>query len=204
MMKLYASGPSPFVRKVQVVAHEVGLIGQVQTVLVQTSPVAPDAELGRKNPLGKIPALELPSGEVLYDSHVIALYLAESAGNTGLLPAQGAARYTALRLEALADGILDAGILVRYEGLLRPAELRWPAWVDAQAKKIYAALDALEAEVSGFANRVDLGTLSVACALAWLEFRAPVPGLRDGRPALFAWHDQFCTRPSMQATVPVA
>jgi glutathione S-transferase len=203
MMKLYASGPSPFVRKVQVVAHEVGLAAQLQSVLVQTSPVAPDAELARKNPLGKIPALELENGEVLYDSHVIALYLAESAG-AQLVPASGPARYSVLRMEALADGILDAGIAIRYEDILRPAPQRWPEWVQAQAKKIHASLDLLNAEAQQLGERVDLGTISLACALAWLEFRSPVSNVREGRGALFAWHDSFCTRPSMKATVPVA
>lgn len=203
MMKLYASGPSPFVRKVQVVAHEVGLGAQLQSVLVQTSPVAPDAELARKNPLGKIPALELESGEVLYDSHVIALYLAESAG-AELVPASGPARYSVLRMEALADGILDAGIAIRYEDILRPAPQRWPDWIQAQAKKIHASLDMLNAEAQQLGDRIDLGTISLACALSWLEFRAPVSNVREGRGSLFAWHDSFCSRPSMKATVPVA
>ena len=109
-----------------------------------------------------------------------------------------------LRMEALADGILDAGIAIRYEDILRPAPQRWPEWVQAQAKKIHASLDLLNAEPQQLGERVDLGTISLACALAWLEFRSPVSNVREGRGALFAWHDSFCTRPSMKATVPVA
>ena len=138
-MKLFHSPTSPFVRKVLVVADERGLRDRIELVPSVLSPTSPDAALSRSNPLGKIPALETDGGDVLFDSHVIAEYLDQMTDGPRLIPA-GAGRWSVLRREALADGILDAGILVRYETFLRPEPLRWAAWIDGQLTKVTQGL----------------------------------------------------------------
>ena len=110
----------------------------------------------------------------------------------------------AQRTQALADGILDAAILVFYERQFRPAELHWDAWLAGQTQKALQGLDALEAQAAGFSAAPDVGQIAAACALGWLEFRAPFGDVRAGRPALTAWFERFSSRPSMAATAPHA
>jgi glutathione S-transferase len=140
-------------------------------------------------------------GQALFDSRVICEYLDSRHDRPKLFPA-GPARWPALRRQAQADGILDAGILARYETVLRPEERRWPDWIEGQKAKIARALDALEGEAEGFGDAVDIGTIAVGCALGWLDFRYAADDWRAGRPALAAWFERFAKRPSMAATVP--
>lgn len=203
-MKLYHSPASPFVRKTLVVAHEAGLADRIEIATVALSPVAANADLNRENPLGKIPALVLDDGSTLFDSRVVCEYLDTLHGGPRLFPATGPDRWTALRRQALADGLLDAAILCRYESALRPAERRWADWVDAQRGKFRRAIDALEGEAAGFGETVDVGTIAAACALDYLDFRSLDDGWGDGRPRLAAWLERFVRRPSMQATRPSA
>ena len=203
-MKLYSTPTSPFVRKVLVAAHELGLTDRIETVLLRPSPTAADPRLSRDNPLSKIPALVLDDGASLYDSPVICEYLDALAGGGVLVPAAGPARWDVLRTQALADGILDAAILVFYERQFRPAELHWDAWLAGQTQKALQGLDALEAQAAGFSAAPDVGQIAAACALGWLEFRAPFGDVRAGRPALTAWFERFSSRPSMAATAPHA
>lgn len=201
-MKLYHTPTSPFVRKVMVVAHETGLADRIETTFLRPSPMQPDAVLARDNPLSKIPALVLPDGSSLYDSHVICEYLDAQHEGAKLLPAPGPARWTALRREALADGMLEAGVQVFYERKNRPEERQWEPWIEGQSAKARLALDALEREASTFGDGVDLGLVAIAVGIGWLELRDVIGDVRTGRPALFAWYDRFCERPSMRATVP--
>lgn len=201
-MILYSSVTSPFVRKVLVVARETGLESRLELRPVVTSPSEPDETLRRTIPLGKIPALEIDGGETLFDSRVICEYLDGLHGGRRLLPESGAERWRVLRLQALADGAVDAGLLVRYEQLLRPEAQRSAAWTEGQGRKAIAAFDALEAEAPGWPAELDLGQIAVACAVGWFEFRAPVGDLRAGRPRLFAWYDRVRERPSLRATEP--
>ncbi|MFO0602894.1 MAG: glutathione S-transferase N-terminal domain-containing protein [Polyangiales bacterium] len=201
-MKLYYTPTSPFVRKVLVAAHELGLADRVETVLLRPSPTQADPTLSHANPLNKIPALTLDDGTALYDSPVICEYLDALAGGGKLLPASGAARWDVLRTQALADGVLDASILVFYERLHRPKELHWQAWLDGQTQKALQGLDALDAVAARFGDAPDLGQVAAACALGWLEFRAPFGDVRAGRPNLTAWYERFAARPSMTATAP--
>lgn len=201
-MLVYHTPTSPFVRKVLVAAHELGLAERIRTELLRPTPTKADPVLSRANPLNKIPALVLDDGTGLYDSPVICEYLDELAGGGRILPKSGPARYRVLRLQALADGILDAGILVFYERAHRPKELWWPAWLDGQTEKARQGLDALEAEVASFGDAVDLAQISVGVTLAWLEFRNAIGDIREGRPALFAWYERFAKRPSMAQTAP--
>jgi len=183
-MKLHYSPLSPFVRKVMVVAIENGLDGRIEKITQAVNPASPNRDLARHNPLMKIPALETDDGMQLVESKVIAQYL-DALGGNRLVPAAGRARWQALRMEAIADGIADAGILVRYEQAMRPAGLQWKEWIDGQLAKIGNALDLLEAEAASLEGKV-----AVACALDWMEFRDVVPGARASRPRLFAWLDK--------------
>ena len=201
-MQLYFNPASPFVRKVRVTAHELGLSDRIELVSVSMTPVSPHDGLRSNNPLGKIPALITEDGTAYYDSPVICEYLDALAGGDRIFPAIGAARWTALRRQALADGILDAAVLTRYENSVRPEELRWPAWVDGQFLKVRTALDALERE--GLEGTFDIGAISVACALGYLDLRFAGEGWRKTRPRLADWAATVRERPSLVATAPPA
>jgi glutathione S-transferase len=203
-MRLYSSTTSPFVRKVRVVLHELGLAERCEIQQLVTAPHEPNPELGKANPLNKIPALELDDGTMLYDSTVICEYLDSVHGRGQLLPASGAPRWQVLRTQALADGIVDAGILVRGETEWRPQELRWPQWLAGQRLKMTQGLSALEATIDRQPAELDLGGIAIACMLGWLEFRALEPTLRQTYPLLSAWNDTLQKRPSLAATKPFA
>ena len=203
-MKLHSHPASPYGRKVKVAAYETGQFERLAIHNVQTSAVGPDLGLVADNPLGKIPCLVLDDGGTLYDSRVICEYLDTLHQGARLFPPAGAERWEALRLQALADGIMDAALLTRYETFLRPEALRWTAWVDGQLDKVNRALDRIEAvEAPGFSGRVDIGTITIACALGYIDFRFAL-GWREPRPALARWYERFAARPSMRATAPTA
>jgi len=201
-VKLFGSPLSPFVRKVRAAIHEMGLDSRIAFTAVTMTPVAPDAVLNRANPLGKIPALELDDGSSLYDSPVICEYLDGVHDRPRLLPPAGPARWQALRRQALADGIMDAGVLVRYEIAVRPEALRWDDWIAAQKGKIARALDSLEAEAGALGGGFDIGRIAIACALGYLDFRFAADRWRDRRPALAAWFETAAKRPSISSTAP--
>jgi glutathione S-transferase len=200
-MRLHYSYASPYVRKVMMVAIETGQEDALELTARKVSPVAADVEVNRDNPLGKVPCLVTEDGQALFDSRVICEYLDSRHDRPKLFPA-GPARWTALRRQAQADGILDAGILARYETMLRPDERRWPDWVAGQKAKMARALDALEGEAESFGEAVDIGTIAVGCALGWLDFRYAADAWRSGRPRLAAWFEGFAQRPAMAATAP--
>ncbi|WP_346948471.1 glutathione S-transferase family protein [Dyella sp.] len=196
-MKLLYQTHSPYARKVLVAAHETGLAGQLDVIHHETSPTRRNEAVYAVNPLGKVPVLLLDDGEVLFDSGVICEYLDGLHGGPKLIPMHTAARYGVLRMQALAQGIADAGIAARWDIERRPEALRWPVLVDAYRGKIAATCDYLEREIDEGA--VDLGTIALATALSWIEFRE-VYDFRAGRPRLAAWYERFSSRPSMQAT----
>jgi glutathione S-transferase len=200
-MQLHYNAASPFVRKVMAVAIETGLAEHIEPVKRRPSPVAPVAEVNADNPLGKIPCLVTDEGMALYDSRVICEYLDSLHQGPKMFPPSGAARWTALRRQALADGIMEAGVLTRYETFLRPQEVRWDAWIDNQKQKFRRGLDALEREVASL-DVVDIGTLAIACALGYLDFRFADENWRARRPRLAAWFEQFAKRPSIATTGP--
>lgn len=203
-MKLYFSSASPFVRKVMVTAIETGLDKKIEQVPTSVVPVKPNLDLARDNPLMKVPTLVTEGGEALFDSRVICEYLDSLHDGRKLIPASGGERWRVLRIQALADGILDAGIITRYELGIRPAEKQWPDWIAGQGKKMTQGLDLAEAESEFLSGPINLGQIAIACALGWLEFRKPISDVRAGRPKLFRWYDEFARRPSMLATVPKA
>lgn len=202
-MRLFHSPTSPFVRKVVVVLREGGMTDRVELAPAAGSPLAPGTMPVAWNPLGKVPALEREDGTALYDSRVICRYLDAAAG-TGLYP-EGPRLWETLTLEATADGMLDAAVLMVYEARLRPEELRFAPWVEAQWSKIARTLDTIEARwMAHLAGPLDIGQIAVGCALGYLDFRHAGRDWRAGRPALAAWDARFSARPSMQATRPVA
>jgi len=201
-MKLWYSPPSPFARKVRVVAIELGLAGRIELVLTPVVPIEPNPALVPQNPLVKLPTLEAEDGSVLYDSRTICEYLDGLAGGGRLFPASGPARWDALRRQALGDGIMDAGILRRYELVLRPEALRWAEWLRGQQAKIDHALDAGERDAAQWRDAFDIGHVTLACALGWLDFRFGEFDWRDQRPALAAWYARAAKRPSLVQTVP--
>ncbi|MGH8291539.1 MAG: glutathione S-transferase N-terminal domain-containing protein [Steroidobacteraceae bacterium] len=179
-MQLYFSPTSPYVRKVRITAAELGLGGNIELISIALTPINPHDALRSSNPLGKIPALITDDNNALYDSPVICEYLDALAGGHRIFPRVGPARWTALRRQALADGILDAAVLLRYEEALRPKELRWQQWVDGQWLKMRTGLDALERE--HLEGAFDIDAISVACALGYLDFRHASEGWRASRP----------------------
>lgn len=202
-MLLFTSETSPFVRKVLILAHETGLTERIDKRLAHVTPVQPDEALSSRNPLGKVPCLVLDDSRALYDSRVICEYLDRLHGGRRLFPADGPARWSALTRQALADGLMEAGVLVRYETALRPESSRSHAWVDGQKAKISQALDKLEDDPHAHSGLCDIGHIATAAALGYLDFRYAEDGWRDGRPQLSEWFVQFSERPSMQATRPI-
>jgi glutathione S-transferase len=198
-MKLRYSPTSPYVRKVTVTALETGLDDRIERI--PTNVFLPTTDIAKDNPLGKVPALITEGGETLYDSPVICEYLDSLHDGRKLFPPPGGARWTALRLQALGDGILDAGVLRLLEGR-RPETEQSPAWIARQAAAVERGLDALEDETETLAGPITIGHIAVGCALGWLEFRCPDDHWRSKRPSLARWYETFARRPSMEATVP--
>ena len=201
MLQLRNSATSPYVRKVRVLLLETGLEDRVELIDTQVTPTNPNAELNVDNPIGKVPVLLTENGVALYDSPVICEYLDSLHSGTKMFPVNGVSRWLALRHQALGDGLLDAAILGRYESTLRPAVKLWQDWLDAQIGKIDRSLGAMEAEALQLEGVVNIGTITIACALGYLDFRYSEMNWRSKRPALTAWFDEFSRRPSMAATV---
>ena len=201
-MKLRHSPTSPYVRKVSVTAIELGLAGRIERIPTDTQDR--DSGIAEQNPLGKVPALILDDGGVLYDSPVICEYLDSLHNGPKLFPAEGPERWTALRQQALGDGILDAAILRMLEMVRRPEKLRWQGWIAHQTAKVTRALDQFEAESATLADPLTIGHITAGCALGYLDFRVPETDWRDGRPKLAAWYENFTQRPALRETVPQA
>lgn len=201
MMKLHFNPASPFVRMVRVTAHEVGLADQIE--LVPTGMISPDGvhdRVASDNPLGKIPCLVTDHGHSLFDSRVICEYLAHHGGSTSLFPHEPVKRFRVLTLQALASGIADAGVLYRYETVMRPSGLQWDAFAQRQLKRIDDGLDALETRWTQDLGEVNAGSIAAACTLSHLDFRYADRPWREQRPQLAAFYEGFAKRPSMQTT----
>ena len=199
-MKLVAAAASPFVRKVRVLLHETGQAGDVGIIDVKTSPLATDPQVRAANPLGKIPALIRDDGRALFDSRVICRYL-DARAKGGLYPEDRL--WDVLTLEAMADGIMEAAVLITYEGRLRAPERQDPAWLDAQWAKITSALDVLETDwMTELRQPRDMGQFALGCALGYLDFRHDARNWRSGHPALAEWFAEISACNSMQATAP--
>jgi glutathione S-transferase len=202
-LTLFHNPASPFVRKVRVLLIETGQQDRVALQVCMPTPVNPDAQLVQGNPVGKIPALRLADGSVLHDSRVILDYFDYQHVGNPLIPRDGSARWRRLTLASMADGIMDAAVLVRYESALRPVEKHWDQWLDEQRNKIRRTLAELEQEaIAELTSRFDIASISVACALGYLDFRHPDMQWRSANPQLAAWYAEVSQRPSMLETQP--
>jgi len=198
-MKLYYAPASPFVRKVNIFAMEIGLDKKIEWV--RTNPWQAEDKLTAENPLSKIPTLITDDDKVIYDSRVICEYLDSLHNGDKLIPEKGEKRWQVLRLQALADGILDAGIL-RFMEKKRPTELQSKDWDNMQQKSVERGLDYLENSISDWRDNLDIGVITVACVLGWLDFRFADEDWRTRRPQLKSWFEPFSKRPSMVKTMP--
>lgn len=188
MPVLRSSPPSPFGRKVKIAAAVLGLKDRIAVETTDT--MNPADTIRAQNPLGKIPALVLDDGRVLFDSRVVVEYLDHLAGGGKIIPA-GEARFDVLRLAALADGIMDAAILQVYEVRFRPEDRRHADWLAYQGEKVARALASLEAEPPAAAGSLpDAGQIGLACALGYLDLRFDGTW-RAGHPKLVAWLEAF-------------
>lgn len=202
-MKLHHTSASPFVRKVMVLLHEAGAVDRVELIPAAVSPLKPDAMPIDGNPLAKIPALETDDGTAIYDSRVITRYLDHTL-KAGLYP-PAPRLWNTLTLEATADGMTEAAVLIRYEFHIRPEGSRSHDWAEGQWHKIDRALTAVESRwMAHLSGALDMGQIALACALGYLDFRHPDRDWRKGRPNLTGWERDFAARPSMQATRPPA
>jgi glutathione S-transferase len=200
-MKLLSSQPSPFTRKVRIVLAEKKIDCDLEKVDVQ--PV--DNPVNAHNPLGKIPTLVLDDGTTLFDSRVIVEFLDSVSPIARLIPEDNRERVAVRRWEALADGILDAGILVRYESL-RPQAEQSPAWVAKQSARIARGLAVMADELGErtwcHGEKYSLADIAVGCTLGWLEFRFPQNMWRVIHPNLARHMDKLSERPSFAETKP--
>ncbi|WP_298840372.1 glutathione S-transferase [uncultured Roseobacter sp.] len=202
-MKLFHSPLSPYVRKVVVLLHELEKSDAVALETVATTAFASDPSLSAANPLAKIPALQRDDGITLYDSRVICGYLNELFD--GQMYPVGPGSWENRTLEATGDGIMDCAVSMAYERKLRPENEQSDGWVEAQWSKVSRALGVLNNRWMGhLEGPVSMAHVSVACALSYVDFRHGARNWRDGNEALVAWHADFDSRPSMQATRPPA
>ncbi len=198
MMKLHWSPRSPYVRKVMIAAHELGLQEQLVCVRTVVGGTISHQELMRINPLGKIPTLELEDGRVLYDSFVIIAYLDKLHDGPGLIPG-GASQITALRRHALGNGMLDVALAAVGERL-RPTHRQSEPHLELWRLKLRACVDALECEADALTREpFTIGHLAIGVALGYLDFRFTNESWRDGHPRLAVWHATFNARGSVVA-----
>lgn len=201
-MKLYHAAASPYARKARVTLREAGLAGRVEEV-----PVAPwtdPAGYRDVTPLGKVPALQRDDGPNLFQSVVICEYLAAQNPDAQLYPSEGEERWTVLRQIAAADGILDASVAARVEGMFHEGDKVSQKFLDRQEVTVEKSLDLLEADAEALAGPVTAGQIAVGCALAYRDFRFADKQWRSTHPKLAAWYETFAQRPSMKDTPPDA
>jgi glutathione S-transferase len=203
-MKLIGSLTSPYVRKVRVVFSE----KKVEVDLVLDNVWAANTQINATNPLGKVPCLVLDDGEAIYDSRVIAEYADTLSPVSKLIPANSRERATVKTWEALADGIMDAGILARLETTLRPTEQQSQIWIDRQMGKVQAALSQMATQLGEnpwcHSNQMTLADIAVGCALGYLLFRFPNIAWQTQYPNLDQLYQKLMQRPSFIDSTPPA
>ncbi len=200
-MKLIYATPSPYARKARATAIETGL---AETIEMEALNPWEDPEGYRDvNPVGKVPALIRDDGPPLYQSSIVCEYL-DAMGSTKVYPAAGPARWTALRQLAAADGILDASVLVRMEGMFHEGGAASQKLIDRQELSVTEALNQLEVEAADLESPVTIGQIAVACALGYRDFRFAAIDWRADHPKLAAWYEVFSKRPSIAGTDPEA
>jgi glutathione S-transferase len=199
-MILRFSPSSPFVRKVSIAARVLGLADKIENENVDLND--PSDTLRAQNPLGKVPSLILDDGTTYFDSRVILEYLDHLAGGGRIIPRETSARFAALRMEALCDGVLDASVLIVYESRYRPEDKRVQSWVDRQHGKIDRALDVLENAPPDLTPVPDVGQITLACVFGYHDLRFGGTWRQD-HPNLVTWLDAFAAQvPAYAATTP--
>ncbi len=202
-MKLFYSPASPYARKVLIAAREAGVIDQIEVINVSASPIDRNMEIAVANPIGKIPTMMLDDGRAIFDSRVICEYVDNMSNGIKLFPAHIDSRMAALTLQALGDAMMDASLLARYETFMRPKEFLWQEWLDGQREKITASLDCLETQCAETLDGpINIGHVTIGCALAYIEFREILPDWKAGHDKLAGWYSRFSQRDSMVATEP--
>ncbi len=204
-MKLMHSVTSPFVRRVRAAAIELGLADRIELEPVQVVPGRKNEAYAKQvNPLRKIPALVLDDGSVLVDSTVICLYLDDLAGGGKLIPAAAPDRWRVLSQQAIAQGMSEAMVLIRYENALRPEALRWSDWVADQQDRFWNGLDWFErrADQALSSSQIDVSQLALACILGYVDFRFPELNWSARAPRVNAWYQVIMKRPSLLQTDP--
>lgn len=197
-MQLLMSPASPFVRKVRVLLRETELLDQVEERAVATTPLDSEPTVVAANPLGKIPVLIRDDGPALYDSRVITRFLNDFAG-CSLYPESRI--WEVLTLEATADAIMEAAVLMTYEARFRTEERQSSEWIEAQWSKAARAVSAVNNRwMSHLSGPLNIGQIGMGCALSYLDLRHDARGWRDGNQALADWHAAFALRDSMVAT----
>lgn len=198
-MKLYNTPTSPFGRKVLITAIEKGLDGKIEVLPART----PEAELHKKNPLDKLPVLVTDDGEVLIESSLICEYLDEIGGGPKLVPADPKSRRRIIQAQAVAQGVLDAVVLLRMEDRRKPEE-RSKEWIERQQKKIDRGMPALDALLAALPEGPTLAHITFACAVWFMDKHGIGGDWRKGAPKLAAWYETFKKRPSFAKTEPAA
>lgn len=198
-MKLFYSATSPYVRKVMACAIARDIDKRIE--LIPTNPHESPAALVAENPLSKVPCLVTDDGFALFDSPLICEYLDQIGDALPLFPASGAARWVALRYQAMGDGILDAAVAARMESV-KPKEAARDAFIARQMQAIDRTLAMLESDPPG--KMLDIGSIAIACALGYLDFRFAARDWRKSSPNLAAWFDEFSKDPAFARTVPPA
>jgi len=202
-MLLHWSPRSPFVRKVMIMAHELGLADQIETVRTVVAASQPNIELMKQNPQSRLPTLVLADGTVIYDSPVICEYFDQLHNGEKLFPASFPERLVALRRQSLGDGMLDTMLMWRGEAT-RPPEQQSIKHMQAWRLKTKVSVDMLEEEAGALAaSRFSIGHIALGTALGYIDFRFPELAWRDRHPRLKAWHVGFAARPSVRANEPV-
>jgi glutathione S-transferase len=198
-MKIHGDVISPFTRMCLVTAHEVGLQDRVNLVKAHAKPTEVNTDLQKLNPAGKIPVLETDHHHAVYDSRVIMEYLAHVAGNSTIIPDDGVKRFRVLTLMALAQSMSDAAVALRYEQATRPPEKHWPEFAARTQTRITASLAEVEHHWQDTLTSVHVGSIGLACAIGYMEFRHPAIDWRGTNTKTAAWYNAFGSRPSMQA-----
>ncbi len=198
-MRIYGDVISPFVRACLVCAHETGIADQIELVKTHVKPFEEHPDLFKLSPIGKIPVLETNHHHPVYDSRVIIEYLAHIAGNRDIIPDDGVKRFRALTLAALASGMADAAVALRYEQAQRPEELRWKELMARQQQRIIAGTKDVESNWRPELETVNIGSMFLATTLGYVDFRHQSIDWRKDNQSVAEFYKRFSSRPSMLA-----
>ena len=200
-MRLFFSPASPFVRKVMVAAAERGV--EIEKLSAAAWPVKRDPDIVKHNSTGKVPCLLIENDQPIFDSRVITAYVDAHGTKGQTIYPQDERRFEILTLEALADSVLEASLLHRYENVLRPEDKRWDDWSRGQMEKVDSGLDDLEGRwFDLLAGDFHAGSIATACLLGYLDFRFGDKDWRSSHPKLAEWFASVSQRPSMKGSFP--